>query len=83
VTGSGTLLFALVSQTQNKFLASPNAASGVPSFRGLVNNDLPGYLQPSSGYKSVDGSTGITDSFTIGSYTYTIKNGIITNKGAI
>jgi hypothetical protein len=74
VTGIGTLSFALVNQTQNKFLASPDGITGTPTFRGLVNNDLPGYLQPTYGYRSVDGSTGAT-----GTYGgLTIKNGIIT-----
>lgn len=29
------------SQTQNKFFASPNGSSGVPSFRAIVSDDIP------------------------------------------
>jgi hypothetical protein len=42
VTTSGTLTAAFASQTQNLVFASPDLASGVPTFRNLVANDIPG-----------------------------------------
>jgi hypothetical protein len=41
VTGSGTLTGAWASQLQNLIFASPNGAGGTPSFRLMVNNDVP------------------------------------------
>lgn len=41
VTGSGTLSATLASQTANLVWASPNGASGAPTFRALVANDIP------------------------------------------
>jgi hypothetical protein len=41
ITSSGVLTAIWTSQTANKFLASPSGASGVPSFRGIQNIDLP------------------------------------------
>lgn len=41
VTGSGTLTGAWNTQTTNKIFASPNGSTGSPSFRALVNADLP------------------------------------------
>lgn len=41
VTTSGTLTGTLVSQSANLFFASPNGSSGTPTFRGILNNDLP------------------------------------------
>lgn len=41
VTGSGTLTATLASQTANLVWASPNGASGAPTFRALVANDIP------------------------------------------
>lgn len=41
VTGSGNLTFTKASQTQNQVWASPNGASGAPTFRALVATDLP------------------------------------------
>jgi hypothetical protein len=41
VTGSGTLSATLASQSQNLIFASPDGASGAPSFRSFVNADLP------------------------------------------
>lgn len=40
VTSIGTLTFALVSQTQAKFLGSPADASGVPTFRAIQGSDI-------------------------------------------
>jgi hypothetical protein len=41
VTTSGTLTATLASQTQNKFLGSPNGYTGTPTFRGLEAADIP------------------------------------------
>lgn len=41
VTSAGTLTFSKASQSANQFWGSPNGASGAPSFRSLVNADLP------------------------------------------
>jgi hypothetical protein len=43
VTGANTLTVARVSQTAAQFLASPAAASGVPSYRGLTASDYPAF----------------------------------------
>lgn len=40
-TGAVTLSLGLISQNANLFLASPNGTAGQPSFRQLVNADLP------------------------------------------
>lgn len=41
VTGSGTLTAALVNQTPNLVFASPASTTGSPSFRSLVQSDIP------------------------------------------
>jgi hypothetical protein len=41
VTTTGTLTGAWASQNQNRVFASPNGASGTPTFRALVSADLP------------------------------------------
>lgn len=41
VTSSGTLTFSKASQSANLIYASPDSASGVPTFRSLVANDIP------------------------------------------
>jgi hypothetical protein len=43
VTGANTLTVARVSQTAAQFLASPAAASGVPSYRRLTASDYPAF----------------------------------------
>jgi hypothetical protein len=40
---------ALISQTQNKFLASPNGSAGVPAFRAIVAADVPTLNQNTTG----------------------------------
>lgn len=49
VTTSGTLTGAWASQTANYFLAAPNGAPGVPSFRALVAADVPTLNQNTTG----------------------------------
>lgn len=41
VTTSGTLTATLASQSQNLVWASPNGSSGAPTFRALVQGDIP------------------------------------------
>lgn len=41
VTGSGNLSATLVNQSANRIFASPDGATGPPSFRGLTTNDIP------------------------------------------
>jgi hypothetical protein len=41
VTTSGTLTASLASQTANTFLAAPDAAAGVPTFRTILSTDIP------------------------------------------
>lgn len=38
---TGVITQTLATQTANKFLASPNGSSGTPTFRSIVNADLP------------------------------------------
>ncbi len=49
VTASGGFTLTLSSQTQNKFLGSPNGSSGAPSFRALVAADVPTLNQNTTG----------------------------------
>lgn len=41
ITTSGTLAISLATQLQNLIWASPNGSGGAPTFRALVNADLP------------------------------------------
>lgn len=52
-----TPTFSLISQSANKFFASPNGSSGVGSFRSIVAADLPSL---SSSYWSLTGNSGTT-----------------------
>lgn len=48
-TTTPALTFALVSQTQNLFFASPNGSSGVGAFRSIVAADIPTLNQNTTG----------------------------------
>lgn len=48
VTGSGTLAASLASQSANLGFMTPDGAAGAPTFRALVNSDLP-ILSPAKG----------------------------------
>lgn len=63
VTASGTLAASWATQTANKFLASPDGSTGVPSFRAMLASDVPalaaskitsGQLAPARGGTGVD-----------------------------
>lgn len=41
ITGSGTLALTLVNQTGNTVFAAPSGSSGTPTFRAILNADLP------------------------------------------
>lgn len=43
VTGYGTFVVTLVPQSANRVFASPDGASGVPTFRSIVADDLPNH----------------------------------------
>lgn len=43
VTSTGTLTAAWANQTANKVLAAPNGTTGTPTFRALVEADLPSF----------------------------------------
>lgn len=62
VTTSGTLTGTLASQTQNLIFASPNGSSGAPTFRAVVNGDLPtsGVVAGSYPYVTVNAQGVIT-----------------------
>lgn len=41
VTSTGTLAVTLASQTANRFWAAPSGSSGAPTFRAMVDDDVP------------------------------------------
>jgi hypothetical protein len=47
VTTTGTLTATLASQTANQVFASPNGSAGAPTFRTLVNADIPSGIDAS------------------------------------
>lgn len=47
VTTSGSITVALASQIQDTFLAAPSGSNGVPSFRAIVDNDIPDTVKKS------------------------------------
>lgn len=65
VTGAGTLTASLVSQSANLVWAAPNGSSGVPSFRSLVDADIPDNLT----LGTVSGNPSFTGNVTIGDAT--------------
>jgi len=61
ITTSGTFALALATQLQNRVFASPNGASGTPTFRALVSADLPA-PPPTNGIPYNDGTNTFTAS---------------------
>jgi len=49
ITTSGTIALGLASQSQNLVFASPNGASGTPTFRSIVAADVPTLNQNTTG----------------------------------
>ena len=69
VTGAGVLTATWASQAANLVLASPNGSSGAPSFRAIVNDDLPASGVVASTY----GSASSVPVFTVNA------KGVVTN----
>lgn len=67
VVGAGTLVGGWQSQTANKVFAAPNGAPGTPTFRVLVNADLPLSGVGAATYQSWTAGTGALSltSFTV------------------
>ena len=67
VVGAGTLVGAWSSQTANRVLAAPNGSAGTPTFRALVNADLPTSGAVAATYQTWTAGTGalVVTSFTI------------------
>jgi uncharacterized protein (TIGR02145 family) len=63
ITTTGTLTATLASQTANQIFASPNASSGAPTFRTLVNADIPNldWSKITTGKPTTLSGYGITD----------------------
>jgi len=63
VTGSGTLALSLASQSGSTVFAAPNAASGTPSFRSLIANELGGSkvraYRSGAGYSLTSGTSAV------------------------
>lgn len=97
VTTSGTLTASLVSQAQNLVWASPNGSSGTPSFRGLVDADVPDNLTlgtvsgtPTfSGAVAFNGNIGshlrptAADTYDLGSATLLWREGFVSQLNAV
>lgn len=65
IGGSSTIAFNWVNQTQNRVFASPNGVLGVPSFRSLVDADLPSIISASKingllSFQNIPGGTNAT-----------------------
>lgn len=64
VTMNGTLTGTFVSQLANTFFAAPDGASGVPSFRSMLVNDLPNNIPNAKLLNSavtINAGTGLTN----------------------
>ena len=63
VTGSGVLTGTLTSQLQNTVFAAPDGASGAPTFRSLLSNDIPNldWAKITTGKPTTLAGYGITD----------------------
>ncbi len=63
VTGSGVLTGTLANQTGNAVFASPDGASGAPTFRSLLSNDIPNldWAKITTGKPTILAGYGITD----------------------
>jgi hypothetical protein len=63
VTTTGTLTAALTSQAANLVFASPNASTGAPAFRSLINADIPNldWSKITTGKPTTIAGYGITD----------------------
>lgn len=83
VTSSGTISLAWNSRPANMMFASPDGASGAPTFRALVVNDIP--LLPWSKITSVPATLagyGITDGVMNSGNTPSIQSGLFAGRPA-
>lgn len=78
VTTAGTLTATRASQTANLFLASPNGASGVPSYRAIVAADVPTLNQNTTGTAGGLTGTALTGDVTNSGNTITLANTAVT-----
>ena len=83
-TSTPNLVFSPISQNKNLMFASPNDSSGMPTFRAIVNNDLPqisvtkfnyGINASSSTYLRGDGTWG-ADAYVLPTASTTILGGV-------
>ena len=68
VTSSGTLTGSWATQATNLVFSSPNGSTGVPTFRALVDNDIPNTITASN-YLPLAGGTMTGDLNTVASTT--------------
>lgn len=73
ITSTGTFALTWANQTTNKFFASPNGSTGVPTFRALAHADLAAsggsgtkYLRDDMTWQTVSGGSGVTTMAAIG-----------------
>ncbi|MDE3022912.1 MAG: hypothetical protein KGI54_13820, partial [Pseudomonadota bacterium] len=78
VTTTGTLTAVRASQSANLFLASPNGASGVPSYRAIVAADVPTLNQNTTGTAGGLTGTALTGDVTNSGNTITLANTAVT-----
>lgn len=79
VTTAGTLTASLITQGANLFFASPTGTTGTPSFRSIVNNDLPDSGVAAGSYNTITvNSKGIVTSAINTSYVPTTRTLTIT-----
>ena len=79
ITTAGTLTASLVTQGANLFFASPTGTTGTPSFRSIVNNDLPDSGVTAGSYNTLTvNSKGIVTSASNTSYVPTTRTLTIT-----
>ena len=84
ITNSGSLTATLANQTTNPVFASPNGLTGTPTFRSLVNADLP-IVSVAKGGTGLSTTTngqlliGNGANFTLSALTGTLNQVIVTN----
>lgn len=91
ITSSGTLSVSWASQSQNLVLASPDGAAGVPTFRALLNNDLPVVSVAKGGTGASDATTaranlgaGTVNSVALAAPTqFTVTGSPVTDSGTL
>jgi hypothetical protein len=84
VTSNGTIAVSWATQTANKVLASPDTATGTPSFRLMVANDIPNlpWTKITSMLPTTLLGYGITDAVKNAGGTPSIESGLDAAKSA-